>query len=271
MNSFAKKLPMRLKRYLFLKRIADFNPLSSGEMEFFMNILPLVKGVIDVGARVDIFYSTQITNSGAPDRKTFLFEANPIFASELTTELVAIKDNNYVFNVGIGREETDMYYFYDTQSFVAESKVGNSSQVRSRKKIKVMRLDNWIDDLGDSNFLKSDIEEMDFYCLLGAGHVLSNIHFLQFELGLGMPFNEGFVENQDYYQLLEPNFHLFILRDEANPIFKTFPALPLLLTLNTNSKLLIPILQSTGVGFNIVGIHKQKGIPHSLEACIGTL
>ena len=271
MNTLAKKLPVWLKRYLFLKRKVDFNLLSPGEMEFFSNILPLVKGVIDVGARVDTFYSVQIANSDNPDRKTFLFEANPIFASELAQKLVEIKDNNHVFNVGIGREKTDMYYYYDTQSLRAESKVGNSSQVRSKKKIEVMRLDNWISDFGVSNFLKSDIEEMDFYCLLGAGQLLSNIHFLQFELGLGMPFNGGFVENQDYWSLLEPNFHLFILRDESNPIFKTFLTLPLLLTPNTNSKMLIPILQSTGVGFNIVGIHKQKGIPARLESCIGTL
>jgi FkbM family methyltransferase len=272
MKNLVKMLPMKLKRFLFLQRkVKAFNQLSAGEMEFFLDVIPYVTGLIDVGARLDTFYSSCIADSSNPKRESFLFEANPIFARRLDVMLSDIGEQHKVFNVGIGFQKTDMYYFFDTQSFVEESKVGIPSRIRSAEKIKVRRLDDYISELELCNFLKSDIEEMDFYCLLGAELILPNIHFLQFELGLGMPFNGRFVQNEDYWDLLEPNFHLFLLRDEANPIFRSFPLLPLLLTLDENLKRLIAILQDTGVGFNIVGIRKNMGIPTSLESKIGAL
>lgn len=49
------------------------------------------------------------------------------------------------------------------------------------KKIKTKRID----------FLKTDIENYDYFALLGLKSYLKKIKFIQFELGLGAKFNLG--------------------------------------------------------------------------------
>ena len=109
-----------------------------------------------------------------------------------------------------------------------------------------------------------------WFAQLGARNTLPSVHFLQFELGLGMPYQNRIVKNSDYWELLEPSFHLFILKDR-NPIWGAFPNLLLLLELNPTSKLIIEILQNTGVGFNIFGINRSKGIPDTLRDQISSV
>jgi FkbM family methyltransferase len=200
-----------------------------------------------------------------------MFEANPAFVKKLRTLTPSVGKNNFIFDVAIGKEPGSLYYFYDTQSFVPKSSVGNISKFRSTKPVEVRTLDSFSGIISSIDFLKTDIEEMDFYALLGASSFLPKIHFIQFELGLGMPHVGRTVENSDYWELLDPRFDLFILKDDANPIWKTLPNLPLLLTLNQEAKILVSILQKLGYGFNIIGINRGFGIPESLLKNIGYL
>ena len=201
-----------------------------------------------------------------------MFEANPFFSKVLKKKLESapVHGDFKVFSCGIGAEESELYYFHDTQSFLKESNMGNVSKVRSFKPIKVVPLNRFAEELRECDFLKTDIEEMDFFALLGASKILANVHFIQFELGIGADFNDRKVMNEDYYSLLEADFDLFVLRDN-NPIWEAFPTLPLLITLNSGTKLLLKILQSSGVGFNIVGINKKKLFPEFLVPEISLL
>lgn len=228
-----------------------------------------MRTIIDVGPRTDPFYALHKPSSGLK-RSVYMFEANPAFAKALSTKIPSLNVTNFVFNVAIGKEATHMYYYYDSQSFVEESRVGNKSKLKSRKQIEVRTIDSYESEIHDCDFYKSDIEEMDFYALLGAKKTLASVHFLQFELGLGMPLQNREVENSDYWNLLEPDFHLFVLKD-ANPIWGAFGELPLLLELNATTKMIIEILQYPGYGFNIVGINRAKGIPKILQEKIGAL
>jgi FkbM family methyltransferase len=263
-------IPNRIFSLYMANVVREYNELSSGEKDFFQLIEGQVKSIVDIGARTDTFYATYPHADGAK-RRVFMFEANPAFVKKLRTLTPSLGKDNFVFDVAIGKEPGNLYYFYDTQSFVAKSSVGNVSKFRSTKPIEVRTLDSYTGIISNIDFLKTDIEEMDFYALLGASSFLPEIHFIQFELGLGMPHQGRTVENLDYWELLDSSFDLFILKDEANPIWKTFPSLPLLLTLNQEAKILVSILQKLGYGFNIIGINKGFGIPESLLNNIGSL
>jgi FkbM family methyltransferase len=263
-------IPNRLFSFFFSRVVGEYNQLSSGEKIFFELIESHVTSIVDIGARTDTFYANYPSSNGI-HRKVFMFEANPAFASRLRKITTSIDENNFVFNIAIGKEPGSLYYFYDTQSFIEKSNVGNISKYKSAKPIDVRTLDSYSGVIHEIDFLKTDIEEMDFYALLGASSFLPKIKFIQFELGLGIPYLDRTVENTDYWELLEPSFDLFILRDEANPIWKAFPKQSLLLALNQEAKILVQILQVLGHGFNIVGINRNFKIPQSILSNMGNL
>ena len=263
-------IPNQIFSLLLSRVVEEYNELSQGEKDFFGLIESHVTSIVDVGARTDTFYATYPSSYGIK-RKVFMFEANPAFVSKLRAITPSIDQNNFIFNVAIGKEPGNLYYYYDTQSFIKKSNVGNISRYKSAKPIEVRTLDSYSEIIPDIDFLKTDIEEMDFYALLGASTFLPKIRFIQFELGLGMPYLDRTVSNSDYWELLEPSFDLFILEDEANPIYKAIPNLPLLLTLNSEAKIVVNILQKLGYGFNIVGINRDYKIPQTILSNIGEI
>lgn len=263
-------IPNQIFSLLLSRVVEEYNELSQGEKDFFGLIESHVNSIVDVGARTDTFYATYPSSQGIK-RKVFMFEANPAFVSKLRAITPFIDQNNFIFNVAIGKEPGNLYYYYDTQSFIKKSNVGNISKYKSAKPIQVRTLDSYSEIIPDIDFLKTDIEEMDFYALLGASTFLPKIRFIQFELGLGMPYLDRTVSNSDYWELLEPSFDLFILEDEANPIYKAIPNLPLLLTLNSEAKIVVNILQKLGYGFNIVGINREYKIPQTILSNIGEI
>lgn len=262
-------VPKQIKLFYLSRVVRQYNELSVGEKEFFLLIKNFVNTVVDVGARTDVFYANSLLDSKV-SKKVYMFEANPLFAAKLRDLAPSIDVNSFVFNFAIGKEPGALFYFYDTQSFVRKSRVGNVSKYKSKTPITVRTIDSFSETIKDIDFLKTDIEEMDFYALLGAKLTLPDVHFIQFELGLGMPYLDRTVKNSDYWSLLEPNFYLFVLKDE-NPIWKSYPKLPLLLELSVQEKIVIEILQQIGYGFNIVGINKKKGIPQIMQEHIGSI
>lgn len=161
-------LPMPLKRFHYSRKKDDFNKLSSGEIEFFDCISLFVKNIVDVGPRTDIYYAEYVSRNALAGVNIFMIEANPIFARILQQKLKKIGGNNFVLNVGVGFEPNEMFYYFDTQSFVLKSNVGNSSKVKSKERIEICTLDSFVELIKFCDFYKSDIEEMDFYALLGA-------------------------------------------------------------------------------------------------------
>lgn len=201
----------------------------------------------------------------------YYFEANPIFYMKLRKKL---QKNNYfgykIQNIGIGLKEEKLTYYYDTQSFVEKSAVGNISRVSS-KKIAVKPLDQLINSSIKIDFLKTDIEEYDYFALAGAMKLIPGIMFLQFELGIGAKSEKFIVTNQSYIDLLEPYFELYILKDEKNPIWLKNPAEKLLLQLTPDLLHLISYLQVAGYGFNIFCINKKFELGPDISSNIGIL
>jgi hypothetical protein len=122
----------------------------------------------------------------------------------------------------------------------------------------MIRLDNYFESkkLSNIDFLKTDIEEYDFFALLGLGSFLSKIEYIQFELGIGAPYNGGFVKNQNYYGLLEKDFELYVVRDDNNQLWKKELISSDLIKMNQHLKSVIEIYQGMGVGFNVFGVNK---------------
>ena len=263
-------IPNKILSIYYSRRVQKYNELSTGEKDFFYLVKDFLKSVVDVGARTDTFYASVYFNEGK-SCDVHMFEANPAFAKKLIEITPSLNKNSFVYNCAIGKDHGELYYYYDSQSFVLKSNMGNISRYKSNTPIEVRTIDSFSTVIKQIDFLKTDIEEMDFYALLGAKNTLPRVHFIQFELGLGMSYMDRKVANIDYWELLEPNFDLYVLRDEANPIWKANDSLPLLLRLTLELKIVIEILQVTGVGFNIVGINKLKGTPESLKTFIGHL
>jgi FkbM family methyltransferase len=263
-------IPNQILSIYYSRQVRKYNELSTGEKEFFSLIKDSLKSVVDVGARTDTFYASVYFNAGETC-DVHMFEANPAFAKKLIEITPSLNKNSFVYNCAIGKEPGKLYYYYDSQSFILKSNMGNVSRYKSNSPIEVRTIDSFSEEIKQIDFLKTDIEEMDFYALLGAKNTLPKVHFIQFELGLGMSYLNRKVTNTDYWDLLETDFDLYVLRDEANPIWKANHSLPLLLRLTIDVKIVIEILQVTGVGFNIVGINKLKETPGSLKAFMGTL
>jgi len=262
-------IPRKVQSYYHSLVVREYNELSTGEIDFFNLIKKDIETVVDVGARTDTFYATSTSEFGVK-RKVYMFEANPVFSRKLASKTPSLGVDNFIFNIAIGKEHDYLHYFYDTQSFVERSNVGNISKHKSIQPIEIRTLDSFSDTIEKIDFLKTDIEEMDFYALLGAKKTLPSIKFIQFELGLGMPYRGRSVKNSDYWELLASNFDLFILRD-ANPIWSAYPELPLLVNLDKNAKLAITILQKLGYGFNIVGINRKIQVSDIVTQNIGSL
>lgn len=194
-----------------------------------------------------------------------MFEPNPRFFKILENKTRKNKSIFKIFNFALGAEIGSLPYFYDSQSFIAESAVGYKSKIKTKNSIDIRTIESLHDISLELDFLKSDVEEMDFLVLVGAGKKLKDIRYLQFELGVGAMFQKKRVTSQDYWTLLEPDFKLFILRDNNNPIWQTNPKLRKLIPITPHIKVLIEILQRTGVGFNVAGINRSIEVQKTLS------
>ena len=245
------------KKYLFYKQLSyKEQSLTEGEMEFFRHIKGDLKIMIDVGPRTDTYYAENSEN-------LFIhyFEPNPYFCRILSKKLSTGSRDFKLNNIGLSDKEEQLYYYHDSQSFLEISAVKNKSYARSKNKIELKTLNSF--NFENIDFLKIDTEEFDYFVLKGATELLTKIKYLQFELGLAKIDNHKRLTNQDYFDLLNPNFDLYILRDENNPIWKANIEKRLLLKLEGDLFRILIMLQSLGIGFNIVGINKNlKKIPN---------
>ena len=145
-----------LKNYFTLfKRHPNMN---EEELRLFRELYKDFKIVIDVGARYDIDY---IKISSGNNIRYFLFEANPSFYYKLKQKLLTYQSEKIVVeNIAIGSHEGKVDYYKDSESILQNTNAVKNSQKRLNQKIKIRRLDNYLDKLNINqiDFLKCDIE-----------------------------------------------------------------------------------------------------------------
>ena len=228
-----------------------------GEINFFKSIYKDCDVIVDVGARFDVDYVRISQGNGI---KYFLFEVNPKFFKKLAENLREFQGESIVKeNIAIGEKEAVMKYYEDSESLL-QSTTAIKESTKEISNIKMVRLDDYFKklDIGKIDFLKTDIEEYDFFALLGAGDLLNDCKYIQFELGIGAVYKNRVVCNQDYFDLLNENFNLFVLQDENNRYLRGKLDVNLF-ELNNKAKHVIEEAQAEGVGFNIVAMKKGVG------------
>lgn len=234
-------------------------PLTVGEVKLASALRGYVRVVVDAGARIDAFYAELLRDTEAT---VVLVEPNPRFADELRRRTSSFDQRRIVvLEVGVGQSHGQATYYEAGQSLLPHSHMGNQHHGRLKKSIQIVTIDSIAADYGPIDFLKTDLEEFDYFALLGARKSLaSSIRFLQFELGIGAPFEDRHVRNDDYWSLLESRFELFLVEDQNNP-FWWKDRRPTLVALDQRAKEAVESLQPTGVGFNVAAIRNDAWTP----------
>lgn len=244
----------------------DRPKMLDGELAFFRAIRDDIEVLVDVGARFDVDYLALSRGRGI---SYYLFEANPKFAQKLVENAAPFADERVTIeNVAVGERGDLVDYYKDSESLLKSSTAVRNSTQRLGRKIPMRRLDDYLAErgVGRIDFLKSDIEEYDYFALVGCGALLPEIRYLQFELGIGAPFAGRRIANEDYFALLEPHFDLYVCRDENNPWWKVGRTKASLVVLDDDAKREIRQAQSSGIGFNIVGLNRDgPGVPPALS------
>jgi len=232
--------------------------MLEGELEIFRKIYTECKVIFDVGARYDIDY---IEISKGSNIKYVLFEINPKFFKKLTKKVLKIPGEDVTLeNIGVAEKNGEMFYYYDSESVLQSTTGIHSSTRRSSQAFQVTSLDSYVKNIGADttvDFLKTDIEEYDYFALLGFSKNIKRCKFIQFELGVGAPFGNRRVENKDYFDLLYACFNLFIVKDENNPLWKGGVYICHLISLDYGSIPSLERFQKTGVGFNVLAVNKK--------------
>jgi FkbM family methyltransferase len=230
--------------------------MLAGELNLFIKIFSQCKVIVDVGARYDVNY---LSISQGNNMKYYLFEPNPKFFKKLVTNLKPFNEDITVDNLAVSDKSGFCDYFEEYQTIVKNNSKDKKTQKPSAQ-VRMYRLDDYFAkiNLMQIDFLKTDIELHDYFALLGLGKLLDEILFIQFELGIGAEFEDGFVTNASYYKLLEKTFDLYICADENNSLWSHFGLTLDLVKLDFRAKEFIDYAQKNGEGFNIFGVNKNR-------------
>jgi FkbM family methyltransferase len=230
--------------------------MLAGELNLFTKVFGQCKVIVDVGARYDVDY---LSISQGHNIDYYLFEANPKFYRKLVANLSPFIENVTVENLAVSNKSGFCEYFEQHQTIVKHTL--NAKQTKKPSAVvRMCRLDDYFSkiNLKQIDFLKTDIEMNDYFALLGLGKFLDEILFIQFELGIGAEFEDSFVTNSSYYELLESTFDLFICADENNSLWSHFGLTLDLIKLDHRAKEFIEYAQKNGEGFNIFGVNKNR-------------
>jgi len=235
--------------------------MLEGERTVFRAIYSQCDVIFDVGARYDVDY---IEISKGNSINYHLFEINPKFFRILEKNIKKYEntENIIINNVGIAERDGSAHYYNDSQSILQNTTSVLNSAEKSKFKYPLRSISNYCAELGlkKIDFLKTDIEEYDFFALLGAQDLLFTMKYIQFELGLGADYLDRKVTARDYFDLLENNYSLYIVKDENNPLWKTNSIIADLVTIDDDflkSKL---SQGKYGIGYNILAINKEINV-----------
>lgn len=229
--------------------------MLQGELNLFNAIYMQCRTIVDVGTRYDVDY----VNISQGNKITyFLFEANPKFYKRLISNLKPFKESIYSENLAIGERNGFVDYYENVESLFKNWAREDSNQ-KLKKPLKMIRLDDYFKNklIDEIDFLKTDIEGYDYFALIGLGNYIGKCKFIQFELGIGAPLGSGFVSNQDYFNLLEEFYDLYIIKDENNPLWMNGYASTDLIPIDDLTKKIINQAQLTDVGFNVFCANKM--------------
>lgn len=187
------------------KLVNNCDPFTNGEYNLFQTIKPLLKTVVDVGARDDTYFIEQ----SPPSTELYLFEPHPEFYKKLmgTIQQKGLDtqySNLHVFNLGVSDTSNKMAYFEKAQSFV------NRWNEQPSKFLPVVRLDS-LEELqrtSEISFLKIDTEGYEIDVLRGAEKLFGKIKLIQFEYGGTYP-HRG-VLLQDVVEYLKQHGFIFL-------------------------------------------------------------
>ena len=260
LKKLIKRIPLvyglfRSIRFLKQQIYMSHPKMLKKEISLFLKILPQLEVIFDVGARYDIDY---IENSTGRGIEFHLFEINPKFFRLLEKKAAKYPNEKiYLNNVGIGHKEEEKLYYLNSESVL--DSLSNKFESFFTNKLKITTLKKYVEErsISQINLLKTDIESFDYFALLGLGNYLLNINFVQFELGIGAPLGNRYVEGEDYLKLFKDQFNFFLVSDEINPIFYSLPDNIDLISFDIKNLKHIRKIQRSGIGFNILAIKKS--------------
>lgn len=172
-----------LNFYLNLMRsklFNDCNHLTNGEFSLYTKLSPLLRVVVDVGVREDVYY----IEASDPSTHLYMFEPHPVFFSKLQA---TVQEKGFyvshphlsLLNVGVSDKEGPLAYYEQAQSFV------NRWQEQPSQHLPVVRLDSLpsLQAEPEISYLKIDTEGFELDVLRGAEGLLNKTKLIQFEYG----------------------------------------------------------------------------------------
>ena len=254
------RLFILFSNFIYPKRILESEKL------LFSKIYLYCKNVFDVGSRFDVDF-IEISKGNKIDYH--LFEINPFFFEKLKKKLIPFNHTEkiYINNIGIGNRSGFKDYCEETQSLIARPFYEPKPVI---KKLPIITLHSYLKKrkIRRIDFLKTDIEQYDYFALLGLKSYLKHIKFIQFELGLGAKLifeshkkRFQYIGIKHYLNLLKKNFVLYFLQDKNNPLFQqlNLKNMDLFLFHEKDIRNIIKFTR-TGIGFNIFAISKKINI-----------
>jgi len=144
--------------------------ISEAEIKFYKKIIPSCSVIFDVGCRDDDMFE-RIN----PLAEVHYFDPN-------ISRILCNKENYNNYALGSYNHD-DASFYYKYGSFMHRTEEQKFKEIHQSKKTQIRRLDGYCDEKGISkiDFLKIDTEGWDFEVLIGAGDMLNNVKYIQFE------------------------------------------------------------------------------------------
>lgn len=223
-----------------------------------------------MGARFNVNY---LELSKGTDIEFYLFEPNPRFFNKLRKRIGKIAHPQgavKMFNFGFSNEECELVYYKDTQSFAKNHLIMESEISGPKLKIKTISKFCSEHNIDYIDFLKTDVESLDYNVLLGGKNIILNsCKYCQFEFGIGADLKNEKVTPEHYYNYFDGKFTLYLFVDNNHPIYKDIPGLPPLAKLTPELRGILPSYMIQGYGANLLAVRDGVAIPVELARLMG--
>lgn len=268
-----KTIPQLVHAVRFIIKVKNsfsspYGAIDEAELAIFNAIRNDIEVVFDVGARLNTDYLGNSTGGGAP-LVFYLFEPNPSFYKGLCERVDVISASAspdarvVVTNSGLGDKAGLFTYYEDVQSFVKDNGF-RKSEDGDGKTFEIRTLDNFCAEqgVGSIDFLKIDVEGLDYQVLLGGSVIIKEtVNYCQFEFGVGQTADGSTNTPEKYYQFFGDDFDLYYVRNPRHPIHKEVSHLTELTALTGQFRDKIEKHLYAGSGCNILAVRKSHRPP----------
>lgn len=227
--------------------------LGKEELDIFSKLSPAFKVVFDVGSRDDIDYF-EIKK----DCEYHLFEPNLKAIASLKKKISELGSHRIILNeFGLSdKNKDDCVYYSNVQSFIPH---WNTASFDTGERFSLRKLDDYVDsqEISFIDFLKIDVEGMDYQVILGGTNTIKNknkISFIQIECSGGCRQYVELLSNFTFYLMMEPKLLELIntINDTKTDFNKSLVKLD-----DWVINLLDKKLSKTGGVANILGVNKN--------------